>query len=205
MGKFLIFNRIKLKFYWTGIFFIIYTQLVLPGGWPPQTPIPAFVAGRSNAVLPYISNFLNYIFCESSVFLFLYIYFTSAQHFYLAITTKRTARTVYMYIETATSWVCAVRMAVCFVCCFSCMNSFFFHLQSCRPRQISCWCGPAISPRANKLQTEAARIVTGLTHSVSIANLYRECGWQIQCVESRRKAQKYFLCTKLHTIWSFLI
>ena len=28
-----------------------------------------------------------------------------------------------------------------------------------------------------KLQNEAARIVTGLTRSVSIENLYRECGW----------------------------
>ena len=28
-----------------------------------------------------------------------------------------------------------------------------------------------------KLQNEAARIVTGLTRSVSLANLYSECGW----------------------------
>ena len=28
-----------------------------------------------------------------------------------------------------------------------------------------------------KLQNEAARLVTGLTRSTSLANLYRECGW----------------------------
>ena len=39
-----------------------------------------------------------------------------------------------------------------------------------------------------KLQNEAARIVTGLTRSVALANLYRECG----CItlNTRRKEQK---------------
>ena len=39
-----------------------------------------------------------------------------------------------------------------------------------------------------KLQNEAARIVTGLTRSVSLVNLYRECGWVP--LHSRRKEQK---------------
>ena len=40
-----------------------------------------------------------------------------------------------------------------------------------------------------KVQNEAARIVTGLIRSVSIENLYRECG----CVslEERRRQQKF--------------
>ena len=29
-----------------------------------------------------------------------------------------------------------------------------------------------------KMQNEAARIVTGLTRSVSLENLYNECGWE---------------------------
>ena len=39
-----------------------------------------------------------------------------------------------------------------------------------------------------KLRNEAARIVTGLTLSVSLHNLYRECGW-VQ-LHTRRKEQK---------------
>ena len=39
-----------------------------------------------------------------------------------------------------------------------------------------------------KLQNEAARIVTGLTRSASIANLYKECGWD--SLANRRNFQK---------------
>ena len=39
-----------------------------------------------------------------------------------------------------------------------------------------------------QLQNEAARIVTGLTRSVSLVNLYRECGWVP--LHTRRKEQK---------------
>ena len=39
-----------------------------------------------------------------------------------------------------------------------------------------------------QLQNEAARIVTGLTRSVSLVNLYRECGWVP--LHIRRKEQK---------------
>ena len=42
-----------------------------------------------------------------------------------------------------------------------------------------------------KLQNEAARIVTGLTRSVSLDNLYRECGW-VSLVE-RHRQQKLFM------------
>ena len=40
-----------------------------------------------------------------------------------------------------------------------------------------------------KLQNEAARIVTGLTRSVSLDNLYRECGW-VSLAERRRQQKK---------------
>ena len=39
-----------------------------------------------------------------------------------------------------------------------------------------------------RIQNETARIVTGLTRSVSLENLYRECGWVT--LEERRKQQK---------------
>lgn len=39
-----------------------------------------------------------------------------------------------------------------------------------------------------KLQNEAARIVTGLTRSTSIVNLYKECGWN--SLSDRRHFQK---------------
>ena len=39
-----------------------------------------------------------------------------------------------------------------------------------------------------RFQYEAARIVTGLTRSTSIANLYRECGWD--SIAKRRQFQK---------------
>ena len=45
-----------------------------------------------------------------------------------------------------------------------------------------------------KLQNEAARIVTGLTRSVSLANLYSECGWIP--LKTRRQEQKQTLIFK---------
>ncbi|MCG7879870.1 MAG: hypothetical protein N0C90_26630, partial [Candidatus Thiodiazotropha endolucinida] len=43
-----------------------------------------------------------------------------------------------------------------------------------------------------KLQNEAARIVTGLTRSVSLDNLYRECGW-VPLAERRRQQKLIFM------------
>ena len=48
--------------------------------------------------------------------------------------------------------------------------------------------------KKKKIQKEAARIVTGLTRSVSIDNLYRECGWVT--MEERRKQQKFIFMYK---------
>ena len=45
-----------------------------------------------------------------------------------------------------------------------------------------------------KLQNEAARIVTGLTRSVSLDKLYRECGWVT--LSERRKNQKLYFMYK---------
>ena len=49
-------------------------------------------------------------------------------------------------------------------------------------------CSAQNSNTLEKLQNEAARIVTGLTRSVSLDNLYRECGWVPLSV--RRQEQK---------------
>ena len=46
-----------------------------------------------------------------------------------------------------------------------------------------------------KIQHEAARIVTGLTRSVSLQKLYRECGWV--SLAERRKQQKLALMYKV--------
>ena len=43
-----------------------------------------------------------------------------------------------------------------------------------------------------KLHNEAARIVTGLTRSVSLDNLYRECGW-VSLTERHRQQKVIFL------------
>ena len=48
------------------------------------------------------------------------------------------------------------------------------------------------SSTLEKLQHEAARIVTGLTRSVSLENLYRECGW-IPLSERRRQQKLTFM------------
>ena len=49
-------------------------------------------------------------------------------------------------------------------------------------------CSSQDSNALEKLQNEAARIVTGLTRSVSLESLYRECGWL--SLSERRKQQK---------------
>ena len=60
-------------------------------------------------------------------------------------------------------------------------------------------CSVSCSDSIEKLQNEAARIVTGLTRSVSLENLYRSCGWEI--LSSRRKKSKlcfmYKVCSNL--------
>ena len=54
---------------------------------------------------------------------------------------------------------------------------------------VSCW------DSIKKLQNEAARIVTGLTRSISLENLYRECGWET--LSSRRKNSKFCFMYKV--------
>ena len=42
-----------------------------------------------------------------------------------------------------------------------------------------------------KVQNEAARFVTGLTRSVSLENMYKECGWAT--LSQRRQQHKLFM------------
>ena len=49
-------------------------------------------------------------------------------------------------------------------------------------------CSQQDSIALDRLQNEAARIVTGLTRSVTLENLYRECGWS--SLANRRKQHK---------------
>jgi hypothetical protein len=55
-----------------------------------------------------------------------------------------------------------------------------------------------------RIQHEAARIVTGLTRSVSLENLYRECGWE--SLSSRRLLQKnlFMYKAKNHMVPSYI-
>jgi len=48
-----------------------------------------------------------------------------------------------------------------------------------------------------RLQHEAARIVTGLTRSVSLENLYKECGWE--SLKHRRELQMCYFMFKVHS------
>ena len=50
-----------------------------------------------------------------------------------------------------------------------------------------------------KLQNEAARIVTGLTRSVSLDNLYRECGW-VSPTEKRRQQTIIFMYKSVNSL-----
>ena len=53
-------------------------------------------------------------------------------------------------------------------------------------------CTTQESQTLEKLQSKAARIVTGLIRSVSLFNLYRECGW-VPLMERRKEQQVGFL------------
>ena len=55
-------------------------------------------------------------------------------------------------------------------------------------------CSDSCANSLQKIQNEAARIVTGLTRSVSLENLFLECGWQ--SLKDRRETQKMFFMYK---------
>jgi len=57
-------------------------------------------------------------------------------------------------------------------------------------------CNKRDSEALEKIQHEAARIVTGLTRSVSLDNLYKECCWE--SLEERRKTQKLCFMYKVN-------
>ena len=54
-------------------------------------------------------------------------------------------------------------------------------------------CSKSDEETFERLQNEAARIVTGLTRSVSLENLYAECGWS-SLAERRKHNTKLLLC-----------
>ena len=53
-------------------------------------------------------------------------------------------------------------------------------------------CSTQNSDILDKIQNEAARIVTGLTRSISLDNLYRKCGW-LSLAERRRQKKLNFM------------
>ena len=58
-------------------------------------------------------------------------------------------------------------------------------------------CAAQNSDILDKIQNEAARIVTGLTRSVSLNKLYKECGWL--SLAERRRQQKLSFMFKAHS------
>ena len=60
-------------------------------------------------------------------------------------------------------------------------------------------CTSQESQTLEKLQNEAARIVTGLTKSVSFFNLYRECGW-VPFMEKRKEQKLAFMYKTINGI-----
>ena len=57
-------------------------------------------------------------------------------------------------------------------------------------------CSAQNSDILDKIQNESARIVTGLTRSVSLDRFYRECGWL--SLAERRRQQKLNFMFKVH-------
>ena len=57
-------------------------------------------------------------------------------------------------------------------------------------------CSDSVQIHYKKFKNEAARIVTGLTRSVSLENLFLECGWQ--SLKDRRETQKNVFYVKSH-------
>ena len=60
-------------------------------------------------------------------------------------------------------------------------------------------CSELDSQTLQKIQNEAAGLVTGLTRYVSLENLYKECGWLT--LSQRRKQHKLSLCILLMLAW----
>ena len=81
----------------------------------------------------------------------------------------------------------------------SALNQIYFsYLLPTLEYASSVWDGCSVqnAEMLDKIQNEAARIVTGLTRSVSLENLYKECGWV--SLSERRKQQKLNFMFKVH-------
>ena len=73
----------------------------------------------------------------------------------------------------------------------SALNQIYIsYMRSLLEYSAMVWDGCTVQDKTalEKLQHEAARIVTGLTRSTSLDSLYRECGWV--SLSERRKFQK---------------
>ena len=57
-------------------------------------------------------------------------------------------------------------------------------------------CSKQDSQTLQKIQNEAARLVTGLTRSVSLENLFKECGWTV--LSKRRQQHKLSFMYKVN-------
>ena len=60
-------------------------------------------------------------------------------------------------------------------------------------------CSDSCSDSLQKLQNEAARLVTGLTRSVSTRNLFKECGW-LTLSERREHQKRLFMYKATHNM-----
>ena len=75
-------------------------------------------------------------------------------------------------------------------------QSYFSYVVPVLEYSLVVWDGCCLqdSNALDKRQSEAARIVSGLTRSVSLENLFRECGWT--SLAERRKQQKLIFMFK---------
>ena len=62
---------------------------------------------------------------------------------------------------------------------------------------VSDGCSEQDSVTLQKVQNEAARLVTGLTSSVSLENLFKECGWAT--LSQRRQQHKLSFMYNVYT------
>ena len=79
-------------------------------------------------------------------------------------------------------------------------NIYFTFIRPILEYSSEVWdnCGQVNSDRLEKLQLEAARIVTGLTCYTSLDSIYREAGWEK--LSTRREVKKLCMFYKLNVV-----
>ena len=102
-------------------------------------------------------------------------------------------------VKSSAAKVLGIMRKLKFLLSRSALNQIYFsYLLPTLEYASSVWDGCSV-PNAemlDKIQNEAARIVTGLTRSVSLENFYKECGWI--SLSERRKQQKLNFMFKVH-------